>query len=60
MKKQKEFDCVKMKEEIQTKLLKEYEGLSDDEIEEQRRRKLASHPVLGPLVKNSEGFVARP
>jgi hypothetical protein len=51
MKKAKEFDCVRMKDEIQAKLLKEYEGLSDDEIAEIRRRKIEADPILGPLYK---------
>jgi hypothetical protein len=54
MKMEKEFDCVRMKDEIQAKLLEEYKGLSDEEIEERRRMRIASHPVLGPLLKERE------
>ena len=31
MKKTKRFDCVRMKNEIQAKMLRDYAGLSDDE-----------------------------
>ena len=51
MKKEKKFDCVRMKDEIQAKLLKEYDGLSDDEIHELRRKKIEADPVLGPIYK---------
>ncbi len=51
MKKKKEFDCVQMKEEVQAKLLKEYEGLSDEEVSNRRQEKIESHPVIGPLYR---------
>lgn len=51
MKKEKKFECVRMKDEIQAKLLKEYEGLSDDEIHELRRRKIEADLILGPIYK---------
>ena len=38
MKKVKKFDCVKMKNDIQAKLAKEQEGLSDEEISRRRRQ----------------------
>jgi hypothetical protein len=37
MKKNKEFDCVEMKNAIQAKIRKENEGLSDEEIARRRR-----------------------
>ena len=40
MRKQKEFDCVKMKNRIQAQLLKEWEGMSDDDIRREIHRKL--------------------
>lgn len=51
MNKEKKFDCVRMKDEIQAKHLKEYEGLSDAEIHELRRKKIEADPVLGPIYK---------
>ena len=38
MKKVKTFDCVEMKNEIQAKLAKEHEGLSDEEIRRRRQQ----------------------
>ena len=38
MKLAKKFDCVKMKDDIQAKLAKEQEGLSDEEIDRRRRQ----------------------
>jgi hypothetical protein len=35
--KKKSFDCVEMKNAIQAQLLKEHEGLSDEEIAHRRR-----------------------
>jgi len=42
MKKAKEFDCVRMKDEIQARLAREWRGLTDEEIRERIRRKLAT------------------
>ena len=40
--KKKAFDCVEMKNAIQAKLRKEYEGLTPEEVNEKRREKLAT------------------
>ena len=42
MKKAKQFDCVKMKEQIHAKLDREFRGLTDRQIRERIRRKLAT------------------
>lgn len=42
MKKNKSFDCVEMKDAIQAKLRKEYEGLTPQQVREKRQRKLAT------------------
>lgn len=42
MKKAKEFDCVRMKDEIQARLMREYKGLTDEQIRRRRARKLAT------------------
>jgi hypothetical protein len=42
MKKAKEFDCVRMKDEIQARLARQWRGLTDEEIRERIRRKLAT------------------
>ena len=36
--KNKSFDCVQMKNELQARMAKKYEGLSDEEIARRRRR----------------------
>lgn len=46
--KNKPFDCVTMKNEIQAKLLEEHKGLSDDEIA--RRRKVWLETSNDPLA----------
>jgi hypothetical protein len=38
--KNKTFDCVEMKNTIQAKLQKEYEGLTPEEVRKRRRAKL--------------------
>jgi len=53
MKKKKTFDCVEMKNEIQAKLLKRYEGMSDEEIRADQDRRLSADPILGPLWKKA-------
>jgi hypothetical protein len=49
MKKNKDFDCVEMKNELQARLAKKYEGLSDEEIA--RRRKEWLEKSDDPLAK---------
>lgn len=39
---EKKFDCVEMKERIQEHLLREYEGLSAEEVRRKRLENLAS------------------
>ncbi len=51
--KEKKFDCVRMKNEIQEKLLKEIEGLSLEERRERFEREVLSDTILGPLWLNS-------
>jgi hypothetical protein len=49
MKKPKEFDCVRMKDEIQARLMREYKGLTDEQIRRRRARKLATSK--SPIAK---------
>ncbi len=42
MKIAKELDSVKLKDQIQAALMKEYDGLRPEEIRERRHRKLAT------------------
>ena len=41
MKREKSFDCVKMKDEIQAALLKEHEGMTDDQRHAAMERAIA-------------------
>jgi hypothetical protein len=51
VRKSKEFDCVRMKREIQEKLRKEFEGMTAEEAREARRRRIAEHSVIGPFAE---------
>jgi hypothetical protein len=42
MKKAKAFDCVRLKDEIQARLTRQWRGLTDEQIRERIRRKLAT------------------
>ncbi len=42
MKTAKKFDCVKIKDEIQAELAKEYDGLGSEEIRKRAQQKLAA------------------
>jgi len=42
MAKKKSFDCVEMKNAIQARLLKEYAGLTDEEVRARIKRKLTT------------------
>lgn len=43
---QKDFDCVEMKRRIQEELLKEWEGLSPEEIRRYEAEKIQANPLL--------------
>ena len=49
MKKPKEFDCVRFKDELQARLMREYKGLTDEQIRRRRARKLATSQT--PIAK---------
>ncbi|MCX5674786.1 MAG: hypothetical protein NTX87_07245 [Planctomycetota bacterium] len=57
MKKTKEFDCVRFKDELQARLMREYKGLTDDEIRRRTARKLATSQ--SPIAKLWRKLVAR-
>jgi hypothetical protein len=57
MKKAKEFDCVRVKDEIQARLTRQWRGLTDEEIRERIRRKLATS--RSPIAKLWRKLVAR-
>lgn len=44
------FDCLKLKDEIQAKLLEEWRGLSDEQVRERIQRELESSSE--PIAKS--------
>jgi hypothetical protein len=57
MKKAKEFDCVRFKDELQARLMREYKGLTDEQIRRRRARKLATSQ--SPIAKLWRKLLAR-
>ena len=51
MKKPKEFDCAKMKWDIQQHLLEEYSEMSPEQVHRCQQQRIASDPVLGPFLR---------
>lgn len=49
MKRDKSFDCVRMKREIQKQIREECSGLSDEESCRRQMAKVARNPILGPF-----------
>ena len=47
------FDCVKMKQEIQQRIIEEVADLSPQEQREKMVRDILSDPVLGPLWRQA-------
>ena len=50
MKKQKKFDCVQMKWDIQKKIAQEFAGASDEEINYAQMERIAQNTLLGPFL----------
>ncbi len=62
MKKDKRFDCVEMKWDIQKKIQKEYSGLSEQEAHRIQMEKVMRNPILGPFcrkVQSAKGAFKR-
>jgi len=51
VKKNKKFDCVRMKWDIQQQIQKEYAGLSDQEAHRIQMEKVMQNPILGPFCR---------
>jgi hypothetical protein len=51
LKQDKQFDCVRMKTEIQERLLREIAELGEEEAARRRRDRLAHDPFLGSVGK---------
>jgi len=50
MKTKKKFDCVKMKHDIQNKINKEFEGVSDEEKYKIILKRIKKNPLLSRLI----------
>ena len=59
MKREKEFDCVEMKAEIQARLLREVIELGEEEAEKRRLERLSRDPILGSFLRAIETRVIR-
>ena len=51
MKKNKSFDCVEMKWEIQRKIREQYAGIPEEEARRMQREEVLADPILGPILK---------
>jgi len=51
MMKNKKFDCVKMKWDIQQEIAKESSGISDEQSHRIQMQKVMQNPILGPFYK---------
>jgi len=51
VKKNKKFDCVKMKWDIQKQIAKEFSGISDEEAHKIQMAEAMKDPILGPFLK---------
>ena len=52
MMKEKRFDCVRMKHEIQQRIREENEGLSQEERRRRTEEAILADPVLGRIWRN--------
>ena len=49
--KEKAFDCVKMKRDIQEKIAKEFKGMPQEKARKFQNERVAKNPILGPFLK---------
>jgi hypothetical protein len=47
----KKFDCIKMKHDIQKKIIQEMKGLTPKQQHKKIQKDIESDPLFGPLVK---------
>jgi len=52
VKKNKKFDCVKMKWDIQQQISKEFASVSDEEAHKIQMAEVIQDPILGTFCKN--------
>jgi hypothetical protein len=50
MNRQKKFDCVEMKREVQEKVRQKYAGIPEGEAHRLQREAVLGDPVLGPFL----------
>ena len=55
MLKNKKFDCVQMKWDIQQKILKEFADISEDKANKIQMERIIKNPLLGPLFLKKRG-----
>jgi len=53
MKKDKKFDCVKMKWDIQQKIMKEFSGMPDEQAHKIQMERVSKSPILGDFYKKT-------
>jgi hypothetical protein len=59
MKKNKTFDCVQMKWDIQRKLREEFAGVPEAEKERILAERIHNNPILGPFLQRVKESRAR-
>ncbi|MEK6713236.1 MAG: hypothetical protein AABY41_03475 [Nitrospirota bacterium] len=50
IKRQKAFDCVGMKWEIQQEIAREFKGYSEKKMHDKQKERIVQNPVLGEFV----------
>jgi len=50
MRKDKRFDCVQMKWDIQQKIAKEFAGFPDEKLNRVQMERINRNPILGPFL----------
>ena len=48
--KEKNFDCVQMKWDIQREIAQEFDGIPDNEANRMQSERIAKNPILGPFL----------
>jgi len=51
MRKNKKFDCIRMKWAIQQQIAKVFSGISDEEAHKIQMDRVMQNPILGPFCK---------
>lgn len=51
MNKQKSFDCVKMKWDIQSQINKELAGIPKEQAQKIHLKRIAQNPIIGPFLQ---------